>query len=133
MMDYCTKYILTRELFETTKTCSIIHAHMSVCKGYSIPDNICTDGSANFTTTQFDQWCQDYSVNHMMSSLYHAASNKKAKSAMKITKSVLKDSTNVQKLSAALLHTMAHPLDATCQLQLNLGLTEGLKLTSLWK
>ena len=61
--DYYANYIWTRQLCENTKTSSIIHAIMTVCREYDIPENICTDGAANFTSTEFDQQSQDYSVN----------------------------------------------------------------------
>ena len=47
--------------------------------------------------------CQDYSVNHIISSLGHAASNAKVERAMKIIKNMLKKSTYAQEFSAALL------------------------------
>ena len=66
---------------------------MTVCREYGITKNIHTDGAANFISTEFDQWCQDYSVNHIISSLYHPASNGKVESAMKIIKAMLEKST----------------------------------------
>ena len=80
---------------------------------------MCRDGAANFTSTKFDQWCQDYLVNHITSSVYHIASNGKTESAVKIIKTCLR-SQPIHRNSVLLYsHTMTHPFDATYQLELN--------------
>ena len=55
MPDYHTSYIWTRQLHENTKTSSIIHTIMTVWREYGIPENICTDGAANFTSIELNQ------------------------------------------------------------------------------
>ncbi|CAK9300770.1 unnamed protein product [Gordionus sp. m RMFG-2023] len=42
---------------------------------YGIPETIVTDNGTNFISSDFEKFCSDYGINHVLTSAYHQQSN----------------------------------------------------------
>ena len=101
--DYYSSYIWMCELYQDTKSCSIITALLSVFHGFGVPEYLLSDGAANFTPKEMETFCKQFVIKHFMTSPYHSASNGKAERAVKIVKTFIKKVYNSQEFSLAMM------------------------------
>ena len=101
--DYYSSYIWTPELYQDTKSCSIITALLSVFHEFGVPECFLCDGATNLTLQDMETFCKQFVIQHIMTSPYHVASNGKADSTVKIVKAFIKKVYNSQEFSLAMM------------------------------
>ena len=88
--NYYSCYMWTCELYQDTKSCSIITALLTVFCEFGVSEYLLSDGTANFTSEEMETFCKQFAVQHITTSPYHPASNGKAESAVKFVKTIKK-------------------------------------------
>ena len=101
--DYYSSYIWTHELYQDTKSCSIITALLSVFCEFEVPEYLLSDDTANLTSQEMERFCKQFVIQHIMTSPYHLASNGKAESAVKFVKTFIKKVYNSQEFRLAMM------------------------------
>ena len=110
--DYYSSYIWTRELYQDTKSCSIIKALLSVFHEFGVLEYLLSDGAANLTSQEIETFCQQFATQHIKTSAYHLASNGKVESAVKIVKTFIKNVYNSWEFSLAMMTYHDTPIGA---------------------
>ena len=87
--DYHSNFIGMTYIVGQTSV-AILDTLMLIFHCLSSPRSLISDRLHNMTNCETSDWCQAKDINRIISSPYNPASNEKAKSAMKIMKSLLK-------------------------------------------
>ena len=103
-------YIWTRELYNDTKSTSIIPAVMSIFWEFRTPEYLCSDGASNLTSQGMEELCKNFSIQHIVTSPYHPASNGKAESVVKTVKIFLNKTYHPHNFSIAMMTYHKTPL-----------------------
>ncbi|XP_014673365.1 PREDICTED: uncharacterized protein K02A2.6-like [Priapulus caudatus] len=85
LVDYYSKYIDVVELSSTT-TSSITNAMKQIFACHDIPLRIRSDNGPQFSSTEFNKFCQAYGIEHLTSSPHFQSSNGEAERATQTVK-----------------------------------------------
>ncbi|XP_028519732.1 uncharacterized protein K02A2.6 [Exaiptasia diaphana] len=85
-------FIEVDELVDSTISAEVIKALKQQFSRHGIPDTLVTDNGPQFDCKEFQQFAKEWEFEHLSSSPYHAISNGKAESAVKVVKQLFKKS-----------------------------------------
>ena len=68
---------------------NIIKALREYCICWGVPQSISTDGAANFTSNEIEEWLRRWGIHHRVSSYYYPRSNKRAEVGVKSAKRMI--------------------------------------------
>ena len=88
-VDYYSDYFEIDRLHVTTSSGNIKALKKHFAK-FGIPEEIITDNGPNFVSQEFATFKNNWDIRHITSSPYHSQGNRKAESAVKITKQLMR-------------------------------------------
>jgi hypothetical protein len=88
-IDYYSNCIEVDRLYKTTSS-EVIHKLKAHCARHGIPDAIISDNGPQFTSKEFAEFMEKWSIEHYTSSPYHQQGNGKAEAGVKIAKNLMK-------------------------------------------
>ena len=84
-VDYYSSFIQTAKL-NSLRSFTVIEALKQSFSVHGIPNKIRTDCGTQFTSQEFQDFCQEYNIQHHMVSPHHQSANGKAERAVQIVK-----------------------------------------------
>ncbi|GFS05249.1 Pol polyprotein [Elysia marginata] len=84
-MDYYSAFIQTAKI-HSLRSSSVVEALKQNFSIHGIPNKIRTDCGTQFTSQEFQDFCQGYNIQHHMVSPHHQSANCKAEKAVQIVK-----------------------------------------------
>ena len=109
MADRFTGYLWAKHLKKlTSKDC--IDTLNGWFRHFGYPWHLRSDGAANFTSAEFEQFMKDHNINHQVSSAYYSESNGHAEVNIRSLKAMVKKSKNDEELQNMILEFNACPL-----------------------
>ena len=101
---------LELDMFENTRSCTVIHRTKAHFARYGIPAVCHTDNGPQFVSDEYASFAKELGFRHTTSSPYHSQGNGKAEAAMKIVKSMLRNQL-ILIIKALLRHINTPPKD----------------------
>ena len=111
MIDYFSGYIMYDPLKSQTTT-AVINALQVNFRKFGLPERILSDNGPCFKSAEFEDFCQQFKIQHNTSSPHYHQSNGRVERAIQTVKSKIKKTETKTELTNALLAYLDTPIDA---------------------
>ena len=74
----------------------VIEALRQYFSVFGVAETLCTDGAANFVSTDMEKFCKLWGIAHRISSAYYPTSNKRAEIGVKSAKRIIRENVGIQ-------------------------------------
>ena len=108
-VDYFSKWIEIEKFSGNPNTAKTIKQIKSVCSRHGYMHKLCSDGDSVYTSWEFENFCKEYDIEHVVSSPHHPRSNGQVEIKIQFAKKLI-SKCSLDEMDNALLQYRATPL-----------------------